>query len=427
MARLLSAPMPAGGSPWRWLVLALATAVVLAAGCTSAADGDPPPPDDTTAVTGATPGRSDPRSTGSPAATAAPTPRASPPAGAPATATTGPLADLAVATADGIYAARLDGSSGRTVATGVCAPGRGGASNLALAPNGRTLAFVCGYATGGDPPWQPGLFLLDLASARAQRIEDQAVDAAGSLAWSPDGRFLAYLRLVDLGPAPVGAGELRVYDAATQQTRRLAEPRHFAIAPVWTPDGSAVVYLVGSWQHSGGPVTTYRAPLDGSGAAPWRSDVHALIPGADGRWLGLREPRDREGLGRALLIAPEGAVREIALPPAAAPPPEAVTRPLGWLGADPVVWRQTRPADADGPGRGEVWLAGPAPRLLLADLPRPDVSSGRGPVAVLAGRQLLYVDGGRLWLADLATGRKTSLADGVQPPVAVRVDALAAR
>jgi hypothetical protein len=269
-----------------------------------------------------------------------------------------------------------------------------------VSPDGRRSAFVCAYATGGEPPWRTGLYLVDGAPEEARRVADEVLDARGGLAWSPDGRRLAYFAVVDLGPAPVAAGELRVYDAATGQTARLDQARHFVSSPVWASDGSVVVYRVGSWQHSAAPVETYRAPLDGGGGAPWVRGAQAAVPGPGGRWLGVREPRDREGLGEVVVVGPDGAVTPLTAP-------GAVERPLGWLGADPVVWRQTAEATARRGPRGDVWLLGPAPRRLLADVPRVDALEGS---ARLEGELLGYVDGGgTAHEAHLPTGRVTRI------------------
>lgn len=149
-----------------------------------------------------------------------------------------------------------------------------------------------------------------------------------------------------------------------------------------------------------------------AGGAPWLPDVHAVVPEAGGRWLGVREPRDREGGGKVFVIAADGSVAAVSLPDS------EVERPLGWLGPDPVVWRLTQSTSAVSRGRGEVWLAGAQPRLLLADVPRADISDRS---AALERGRLLYVeDDGSVWLADPRAGEKSRVAELGRAPVSLR-------
>ena len=57
-----------------------------------------------------------------------------------------------------------------------------------LSPDGKLLAFVGGYATGGDKP-QHGLFVVEMDSQKVRRLLETAVKTAP--AWSPDSTRLA--------------------------------------------------------------------------------------------------------------------------------------------------------------------------------------------------------------------------------------------
>lgn len=103
------------------------------------------------------------------------------------------------------------------------------------------------------------LLLLDAASATLEAISpllsaelQQAVQdgdqAAGltaraaedprGLAWSPDGRFLAYIAAAD-GPST----DLYVYDTQSGRSKRLSRGSNQAASPFWTPDGKWIINL----------------------------------------------------------------------------------------------------------------------------------------------------------------------------------------
>jgi hypothetical protein len=273
------------------------------------------------------------------------------------------------------------------------------------------LALACSPTQGNA---LATLFLIELGPDTVQRLVAEVSDAHQSLAWSPDGRYMAYQVAVTVGDAPVSGQALWMHDIATGRQTQLDEARLFDFQPVWTLDNSAVVYVVGSWQHSTGPVVTYRAPLDGSGGVPWLPDVQALVPGPAGQWLSVREPRDRAGRGQVLLIVADGSVRPLALPLV------EEEYPLGWLDGEPVVWLRTVTSLTSSLVLGEVWLAGAHPRRLLTDVPY-------GQTGAIAGERLLYaeqVDDPNLarpvWLADLMTSQKQQLGIQGRTPVAVR-------
>lgn len=65
-----------------------------------------------------------------------------------------------------------------------------------------------------------------------------AVDGSRSMAWSPDGRFLAFIAALHAASA-----DLYLYDTIDSSVRRLTTGEHQAYDPSWSPDGRWIVHL----------------------------------------------------------------------------------------------------------------------------------------------------------------------------------------
>jgi dipeptidyl aminopeptidase/acylaminoacyl peptidase len=89
--------------------------------------------------------------------------------------------------------------------------------------------------------------------------------------WSPDGRYLAFVAALD-GPS----SDLYVYDTVTQKITHTTSGELEVARPVWTPDGSEVIYQV---------VTTF-----GTGAGWTANGVRAVKPDGSGDRLIYRNP-----------------------------------------------------------------------------------------------------------------------------------------
>ncbi|HEX6199949.1 MAG TPA: winged helix-turn-helix domain-containing protein, partial [Thermoanaerobaculia bacterium] len=115
--------------------------------------------------------------------------------------------------------------------------GRVGTSGLAWSPDGRWLAF--GLRAGGDGPL--ALHRLDLETGARERLTRPPGTIQGDQlpAWSPDGRRLAFVRTVD-----ADASELRVVPAGGGRSRSLLPERHKIADVDWTPDGRRLVVAV---------------------------------------------------------------------------------------------------------------------------------------------------------------------------------------
>jgi len=134
------------------------------------------------------------------------------------------------------------------------------AGDIALSPDGRTLAFV-GFGERGPLIW---LRELDTADARAL----PGTEGARALGWSPDGRSLAFMASFRIKKVSVAGGTPEVLS----QTRLSG-----ARSPVWAPEGT-IFYSDnnGFWRiaANGGVPAAQVVPLPGE-----QHDATAFLPG----------------------------------------------------------------------------------------------------------------------------------------------------
>jgi TolB protein len=146
----------------------------------------------------------------------------------------------------------MDARSGRIRELPVCREGCQGAISLAWSPDGRTLAF---------PGNGVGVHVVDVDTGRTRRLTGGSLDSSPE--FSPDGRRIAFDRTEpDLEPhAQIwvmnadGSGAHEVTDASFARE---------ATQPAWSPDGSAIAYTEGG--EPGG--TAGLALVNADGSAP---------------------------------------------------------------------------------------------------------------------------------------------------------------
>ncbi|MBW3668754.1 MAG: hypothetical protein KY443_06025 [Actinobacteria bacterium] len=110
-------------------------------------------------------------------------------------------------------------------------------------------ALTCtGAASTAD---KTGLWLVDVADGRLRRVVDQETDR---YAWSPDGRYLAYL------DGPQTQRRLAVLDLSAGTARTLFDDHPVGNQLAWTPDSRAVVFAAA---HSPQDHRLHRVPAAG--------------------------------------------------------------------------------------------------------------------------------------------------------------------
>ena len=178
-----------------------------------------------------------------------------------------------------------------------------------FSPGGDTIAFASARATGDDA--KPGIYLLSLAGGEPWPfgVYDEAIH---EVTWSPDGRWLAYVR-PDTLPRQVRAWQKKKWDqvvederlqyphlwvveVATGRQRRLTSGAHWVWNARWAPDSRSIAFLtsptgkpddgnlvdVGIVAVAGGPMR--KLGVIGNGSFAWAPDS---------RWIALAGPADR--------------------------------------------------------------------------------------------------------------------------------------
>jgi tricorn protease len=96
-------------------------------------------------------------------------------------------------------------------------------------PDGRRLAFA---------DKDNGLWVADLEKKSHKKVAESPNGMLEDLAWSPDGRWLAFVQTADNQSAQV-----MVLNAETGEARAVTNDRVDSYAPAWTPDGKWLYFL----------------------------------------------------------------------------------------------------------------------------------------------------------------------------------------
>jgi dipeptidyl aminopeptidase/acylaminoacyl peptidase len=219
-------------------------------------------------------------------------------------------------TGDDPAAARQLTSHSTDVAHFIWRPDGGGIAFAASDPKPKrdgAARFVTAFSVGDqdifalETPRPRHIWLTEVGTARERRLTSGAwtvelplaFNPASGMSWSPDGRTIAFPRMVSTESGKSDSVYINLLDVATGSIRPLTSARRFEHGPLFSPDGRSIAYSYprggSSGEFWGGE--TWLAPASGG---PGRS----LTRGLDRMAFGPRWMPD----GKSLLVAGDDGV-----------------------------------------------------------------------------------------------------------------------
>jgi dipeptidyl aminopeptidase/acylaminoacyl peptidase len=177
-----------------------------------------------------------------------------------------------------------------------------------FSPGGDTIAFVATRGSGEEP--KPAIYMLSLEGGDPWAFGSYD-EAVGEVRWSPDGRWLAYVK-TDTLPKSVREWRKKKWDqvvederlqypalwvveVATGKQRRLTSGPHYVWNVRWSPDSRSIAFLV---SPTGKPddenlTDIGIVPVEGGALRTLGVIGSPFAWSPDGRWIAWAGPSDR--------------------------------------------------------------------------------------------------------------------------------------
>ena len=152
----------------------------------------------------------------------------------------------------------------------------------------QALSFISKHEGTAD------LYLVDSTGQNLRKLDTNKAKKGGEHAWSPDGRFLAYVS------REIGRTAIHVIDLRSKESRRLTDHPSPNYSPVWSPNGK----WIGFTSNRTGDQQIYRINADGSNLKQLTKKGDNTNPAwsPDNQWIAFNSYRGPEhGAGNFLL------------------------------------------------------------------------------------------------------------------------------
>lgn len=156
----------------------------------------------------------------------------------------------------------------------------GNLGTIAWSPDGKKLAFIGGLDESKGDAYEyerdTDVYVYELDTRTIQKVS-QDDGRSSHLTWSPDGKMLAFIKVSDVSKADV-----YVYEVNTGKIHKVSQGNGSDIEPTWSPDCKSILYY--------GEKGLYIAAADGTGSK--LLDIKATF--SNDEVIGLRGWRDNE-------------------------------------------------------------------------------------------------------------------------------------
>ena len=152
----------------------------------------------------------------------------------------------------------------------------------------QALSFISKHEGTAD------LYLIDSTGQNLRKLDSNKAKKGGEHAWSPDGRFLAYVS------REIGRTAIHVIDLRSKESRRLTDHPSPNYSPVWSPNGK----WIGFTSNRTGDQQIYRINADGSNLKQLTKKGDNTNPAwsPDSQWIAFNSYRGPDhGAGNFLI------------------------------------------------------------------------------------------------------------------------------